>query len=231
MSEVNFDIVACIDVSGGMARNIYEVKKTVISLHSAILNNSKKYGPGIMQFRIKVIAFRDYLCDEEPMVESQFFTLPIQENELQAFLDGLETTGGGDMPENSLEAIALAMKSDWVPVQADKKARHMIILFTDAPPVPLGEREDCPNYPTNIPKNIAELSAWWEGAIEIPNGTYSSAAGRFIAVVPQDEAWMQLEAWNRFFPIYIDDLFECDKILSEISFWWNGGYWGVNPNM
>ena len=67
----------------------------------------------IEQFRVKVISFRDYAFDDEPMVESAFYSLPEQMYDFCSYVNNLEAKGGEDSPENVLEAIALAMQSDW----------------------------------------------------------------------------------------------------------------------
>lgn len=66
----------------------------------------------VAKLRIKVIVFRDYICDSEPMVESEFFTLPSQNANFRSFVERIEACGGGDGLENALEAIALALKSE-----------------------------------------------------------------------------------------------------------------------
>ena len=68
------------------------------------------------------------------------------------------------MAENSLEALALAMKSDWVKTEGIR--RHVIILATDGPAKPLGECKDCPGYPAGMPASYDELVALWDGMEE-----------------------------------------------------------------
>ena len=154
----------------------------------------------VAELRIKVIVFRDYICDSEPMVESEFFTLPAQNAAFRSFVAGIEACGGGDGPENALEAIALALKSKWT--TSGSKRRHAILVFSDAPALALGERSDCPNYPTGLPKNIAQLGAWWEGTDQSLGSTYQPKAGRLVAFVPNAEPWTELQAWNRYWPAF-----------------------------
>lgn len=194
------DIVMCIDATGSMLPILDEVKRNALSLYEKFVDGMEMQCKSVELLRVKVIAFRDYICDAEPMVESEFFDLPSQSRELERFVSSIEACGGGDTPECGFEAIATAMRSDWV--TSGKKRRHVVVVFTDAPALPLGERADSPNYPRDIPKSMPDLSAWWEGVSQYYGGTYQSKAGRLIAFVPNDSSWTQLEAWNRFTPAY-----------------------------
>ena len=194
------DIVMCIDATGSMAPIIGEVKNNALSLYEKFLDGMEMQGKGVAELRVKIIAFRDYICDSEPMVESAFFTLPEQSRALEQFVGKIEACGGGDTPECAFEAIACALNSDWT--TSGSKRRHVVVVFSDASALPLGERSDCPNYPRNLPTSMPDLSAWWEGTTQRYISSYQKKAGRLIAFVPNDESWTQLEAWNRFTPAY-----------------------------
>ena len=196
------DIVMCIDGTGSMSPIIGEVKENAMSLHEKFEEAMCLAGKDPAGARIKVIVFGDYMADAEPMTESPFFELPDQNDEFRAFVQNITAKGGGDIPENAFEAIATAMKSDWAPAQSGKKRRQVIVVFSDAPALPLGERAGCPNYPSDIPHTMPELSAWWEGTTQEFGGNYDKVAGRLVAFVPNDESWTQLESWNRFIPSY-----------------------------
>lgn len=200
MGEYCVDIVMCIDATGSMAPILDEVKRNALSLYSLFIDGMEMENKAVDALRVKVIAFRDYICDTEPMVESKFFVLPNESAQLKAFLDKIEASGGGDTPECAFEAISIALKSDWT--TEGSKRRHVIAVFTDAPALPLQERAGCQNYPRSIPKTMSEFSSWWEGTSQEFSGTYQKRAGRLIAFVPNDETWTQLESWNRFVPAY-----------------------------
>lgn len=48
------------------------------------------------------------------MEESQFFILPEEKQEFYNFVSQIKAGGGGDEPESGLEALALALRSDFV---------------------------------------------------------------------------------------------------------------------
>ena len=200
MGQYCVDIVMCIDDTGSMSPIIDEVKNNAMSFYQKFVDSMEENDKEVSELRIKVIVFRDYICDSEPMVESDFFVLPRQNVAFRDFVSGIEACGGGDGPENALEAIALALKSNWT--TSGSKRRHAILVFTDAPALPMGERADSPNYPTGLPKNIAQLGAWWEGTDQSLGSTYQKKAGRLVAFVPNAEPWTDITAWNRYWPAF-----------------------------
>lgn len=200
MGEYCVDIVMCIDATGSMAPIINEVKGNALSFYQRFVDAMEESDKEVAELRIKVIVFRDYGCDDEPMVESQFFTLPDQNEDFRAFVSGIEAKGGGDAPENALEAIALALKSDWT--VSGSKRRHAILVFSDAPALTLGARAGAPSYPSGMPADLAQLGAWWEGTDQSLSGSYQPKAGRLVAFVPNAEPWTDLQAWNRYWPAF-----------------------------
>lgn len=194
------DIAICIDATGSMAPIIEEVKSNALSFYQRFLDGMAEADKDVAQVRVKVISFRDYGCDAEPMKESDFFVLPEQNAEFEAFVNGIEATGGGDGPENALEAIALALKSNWT--TEGSKRRHAILVFSDAPALELGARADAASYPQGMPADLAQLGAWWESTDQTFTGTYQVKAGRLVAFVPNAEPWTSLTAWNRYWPAF-----------------------------
>lgn len=160
------DIVYCIDLTSSMTPIINKVKETARQLHSDLqemmLNN---YQRNIKRLRIKVIGFRDAYCDGPLSFEvSKFFNLPAETEAFYSFVNGLTAKGGGDIPENSLEALALAMKSDWCQTLDNNiRRRHIIVLFTDAPAHKLEQSLEGIDqfYPKDMPKDYYDLVNWW----------------------------------------------------------------------
>ena len=75
--KYNVDIVFVIDSTGSMSDLIDIVKKNAINFHTDIQAVMSKKGKTIQDFRIKVIAYRDYVADgADAMLRTDFFKLP-----------------------------------------------------------------------------------------------------------------------------------------------------------
>lgn len=139
--------------------------------------------------RVKIVAFKDFAFDEKPIIESRFFVFDRESGELQKFLSEIETGGGGDAAENALEALALAIKSDWV--HTGRIRRHLIVMCTDAPALPLGERKECAGYPKDMPKDFDELTDMWE------NSVMEKRARRMLIFAPEAYPWRyEMQDWD-----------------------------------
>ena len=184
------DIVLCIDATGSMAPIINKVKESALSFYQKFVDEMEKKLKSVQQLRMKVIVFRDYGVDSEPMTESKFFVLDEEKEEFKNYVNSIEAIGGGDEAESSLEAIALAMKSDWV--KTGSVRRHVIILYSDAPALPLGTHKDKPGYPSDMPANLAELHERWE------EQDREKRAKRMLIFAPGVEPWTNM-LWDQVF--------------------------------
>ena len=189
--DYNVDIVMCIDATGSMASIIDDVKRNALSFYQKFVDEMEAKAKSVQQLRIKVIAFRDYSVDSEPMVESKFFVLDDESAEFHDFVNAIEASGGGDEPESSLEALALAMKSDWV--RTGSVRRHVIIMYTDASALKLGEKSGEAGYPSGMPSDLAELREWWEGQ------RMEKRAKRLLVFAPDMEPWSDMVDWSNAF--------------------------------
>lgn len=174
--DVYADMVYCLDLTSSMKPIIDKVKATALTLHNDLQNvMTTNYQRSIKQLRIKVIGFRDAYCDGSKSFEiSRFYYLPEEAAEFKSFVDSLEAKGGGDIPENALEALALAMKSDWCQtIDSSIRKRHIIVMFTDACAHPLEKSKDGKdeNYPDGMPEDYSELVDWWCNQGRLASGT------------------------------------------------------------
>lgn len=165
MSNPNFigvkrciDIVFCVDGTGSMSPCIESVKANARRFYSDFAKTMTDMGSDIDMLRIKMIVFRDYKSDgEQSMVESRFFELPSEEDEFSAYLSGIRATGGCSEDANGLEALRLAMKSDFV---TGSKDRQVIVLFADTSAIPLGKRKSYDGYPSDMVDEDGLLETW-----------------------------------------------------------------------
>ena len=149
----------------------------------------------IHQLRVKVIAFRDYIADgEEAMLSSDFFTLPEQAEMLRDCVEGIHAKGGGDIPEDGLEALAYAIRSDWT--REGVKKRHIIVVWSDAPTHELGHGKIAPWYPEGMAQDFDELTLWWED--EQLGGCMDENAKRLLIFAPDAPEWNRISSeWGQ----------------------------------
>jgi len=120
------------------------------------------------------------------MKESNFFTLPTEKKDFQNFVNNITADGGGDNGgENGLEALALAIKSDWT--KFSDKQRHLIVIWTDEPGHPLEKAGKPKSYPKNIPPDFNGLTDWWNG-----QGSIGSSSKRLIMYAPDAYPWTNI---------------------------------------
>lgn len=198
--DTNVDIVFAIDATGSMQPLIDKVKSLTLRFREELEKGLKQNRRTINTLRIKVIVFRDYYVDgQDAMEESRFFILPEEKQDFYNFISRIGVGGGGDEPESGLEALALALRSDFTH-KGDKK-RHIIVLFTDASAHPYEQQQDGvpSNYPSNMFKNLSELyEAWGEGQESLGGSGFggirmSRSAKRLVLFAPNAYPWNDLE--------------------------------------
>ncbi|MEN4475720.1 vWA domain-containing protein [Mycolicibacterium cosmeticum] len=179
------DLVLCIDTTGSMSPIIDEVKERATSFEADLRAALNSVGKEISGLRARVVAYKDYLFDDEPITQSPFFELPSESTEFREFVSKLTPAGGGDEPESGLEALAVAIRSKWSPVGA--KNRQVICVWTDASAHALekGRAESKTAYPADMPANIDELTDLWEGQ----SSPMSAPAKRLLVFAPDSEMW------------------------------------------
>ena len=160
-TERKIDIIFCIDGTGSMAPCIDKVKMNAKKFYMDFVDKmTNEFGSSVEELNIKIITFRDYADDgKNAMVESEWFDLTAgDEISYEKHLSGIVADGGGDDPENGLEALFFAMTSDWK--ANGEKDRQVIVLFTDIDAVPLGARKGSPDYPANMVDDDGLLKTW-----------------------------------------------------------------------
>lgn len=197
------DLVFCIDATGSMYPILDKVKENALNFYQdfqSVMDEKKKK---VSQLRIRIVAFRDYLFDKEKaMMVTDFFKLPNQTSDFEACIKSIVPDGGGDDPEDGLEALAYAIKSQWSRGQGKK--RHVIVLWSDAETHDIGFGKAAPNYPKGMPKDINELTAWW-GSRRQP-GLMDESAKRLLIFAPDKPAWSTIRGnWNNVIHAITDD--------------------------
>lgn len=189
------DMVFCIDATGSMEdtagnqrRIINMVKENALNFYTDLMRKMEAKHKHIAQLRVRVVAFRDYLADgENAMLVTDFFRLPEQAAAFESCINSISAMGGGDIPEDGLEALAYAMKSKWTSDGTDQ--RRVIVVWTDAGTHPLGYGAAADNYPKGMPANLSELGDWWD---DIP-----LKSKRLVLYAPDEPGWSHISAnWD-----------------------------------
>ena len=203
--DYKVDIVMCIDLTGSMQPCINTVKSRALQFWPDLqeaLKNASKY---VSDVRVKVIGFRDFEADGAKSLEvSRYFNLSEQGSsdpeEYKKFVNGLVAEGGGDEPENALEALSLAIQSDWV--QTGDKRRHVIVMFTDASAHKLeNANRSNPYYPQDMPASLEELTDIWmtpTSGQQVSKIKLKQPAKRLVVFAPQMYPWPEIyESWTQ----------------------------------
>ncbi len=190
----NVDMVFCIDCTGSMGDLIEIVKNNALNFYQDMKNAMEEKRKNINQLRVRVVAFRDYRADgADAMLTTDFFNLPQEAEEFERCVRSLRADGGGDDPEDGLEALAYAIKSKW---NADGvKGRQVIVVWTDAATHPIGFGANSPYYPNGMPRDIQELASWWGGVQS--SGFVDKNKKRLLLFAPDAPAWSQIsQNWD-----------------------------------
>ena len=211
--KYNVDIVMCIDATGSMNGILDTVKTNALNFYGDLANLMRKKGKQVNDLRIKVIAFRDYAADgEEAMLATDFFRMPEEQEDFRSLVHTIDAHGGGDDPEDGLEALAYAIKSDWT--REGDKRRHVIVIWTDAPTHELGFGKKSKYYPRGMAENFGVLTNWWN--------QMDDSAKRLLIYAPEEKYWTTIsDGWENtmHFPSAAGNglkEFEYNEILSEI---------------
>lgn len=185
----NVDLVFCIDSTGSMGSIIELVKNNAINFYRDLMTTMEAKHKVINQLRIKIISFRDYIADgDNAMLNTDFFLLPEQSSEFAEVVNSIEADGGGDDPEDGLEALAYAIRSKWT--TEGVKKRQVIVVWTDDATHDLGFGKAAANYPTKMAKDFDELTSWWDTYMD-------KQAKRLVLYAPELPSWNLItNAWD-----------------------------------
>ena len=186
MSQIsyNVDIVMCIDATASMRPVIDSVKDNALQFDERLRKALAEKEKRIDNLRVRLVVFRDICNDglDNALLASDFIHLPDEKDRFKQFIDAIHATGGGEIPENSLEALATGMNSKWT--RDGDKQRHLMVMFTDAPAHPLGRK--CPgggDYPDDMPPNFEAFVDMWEGQV------MDDKAKRMLIFAPDEDPW------------------------------------------
>ncbi|MBV8056864.1 MAG: FHA domain-containing protein [Deltaproteobacteria bacterium] len=125
------DIVFVLDITESMQPYIDAVKQNMINFAQELAQNHRDY-------RLGLVTFEDYVVSAYPDCNCEYSkTMTADAHKFTDWVGTLHAGGGGDIPEDQLDALAYAAT---LPFRPD--AQGIIILITDAPPHVAGDGPD-----------------------------------------------------------------------------------------
>lgn len=184
------DIVFVIDATNSMTGLIETIKAHTINFYKDLVAKMTSKNKCIGALRIKLIIFRDYLADEkDAMRMTRFYVLPAETREFERAVNAIKVFGGGDDPEDGLEALAFAIRSNWS--KECTKRRQIIVLWSDDAAHPLGFGKSSPYYPKTMAADFNELTRWW-GDKDSEGSFMDFNSKRLILFTPKLYGWNEI---------------------------------------
>ena len=119
--DTNLDLMIIMDLTGSMYIWLNEVKENIKNVIEEITQNN----PG-SKIRISFIGYRDFESENEVRkYDSKEFTENI--SEFYEYINTLDCSGGGDLPEDIIGALKLSLNMKW-----ESEAKYAL-LICDAP--------------------------------------------------------------------------------------------------
>ena len=168
------------------------IKSQAVNLYRDIRFQMEKQGRTISAIRTRIVLFRDYHFDDlDAMVTTRFYELPGETSTFVAAINNLEAKGGGDDPESGLEALGIAIHSDWMLNSAGRK-RQLIFVWSDADTHPLGHGKENRIYPNDMANDFNELTEWW-----FDEKIINQISKRLVLFTPQTSWWYEISySWD-----------------------------------
>ncbi len=197
-TKYDVDLVFVIDATMSMDHILDMVKNNALNLYNDFQKKMAETNKHVDSLRVRIVAFRDYFYDrEKAMMVTNFFELPTQAEDFEASVRSITADGGGDDPEDGLEALAYAIKSKWNnETGTGNKKRHVIVVWSDDGTHDLGYGNSAENYPKKMAKDFSELTEWW-GSKDNP-GFMDEYAKRLVMFTPDKDSWTKISTnWNK----------------------------------
>lgn len=211
MFEFAVDFVVCLDASGSMEPYLEKAKENMFNFFTYFLKEMDANGKEVKKTRMKIIVFRDADVDQVPFEESRFYSFPEEQSEIKEYLSLIRVSDQKTGHSNALEAIALALKSDWT--QEFQRRRHTIVVYSCNESHPLGKEYKTPLNLGVMPLDLANLGEWWEGISSTLESPFIPRFSRLIVFAPKCYPWEDMQVWNRYWPAFsnagegLDDIF------------------------
>ena len=205
----SLDMVFCIDRACPYCSRFLE--EHFRKFYRDITEDYAKKNGQLKYFRTRIVAFHSYAYDDYPMLVTDFFNLPDDEDAIMKILSGINSCGV-PYPSDGLEGLAYAIKSDWASYDDVTEKKQLIIVLTSNPTNHIGFLKSSPAYPKGMAEDFDALTAWWNDSKII-----DSTAKRLLLLSPDGKEWNKiLSEWNNVvhYPV------EQDSFVSGLNFYY-----------
>jgi hypothetical protein len=186
MFGYNLDIVFCLDTTKKMESGFQIAKKLMLLFPMQFRQEMEERQKNILQIRIRIIAFGKLDHEQKSWYESEFFELPEQQDAFNNAMNDI-LISEVDGPVNGLEAIQLAIQSDWS--QIGSRKRHVIVVVSSDKTLELGSSKSKELSGNDTPwvDNFDELTDLWE------TSSYMDKTGkRLVLMTPEVQFWSEI---------------------------------------
>lgn len=216
------DIAMCVDSTGSMTDTLDAVKANALGFFDNL--NAELATKGITPFplvRVRMIYFKDFgdatpgVWDSDPIVQSNFFSLPDQNTDFNAFVAPQVAGGGADWAESGVECLNEAVSSAWIQkgdlppgfTQRVTDVFPLVIVWTDASSHRIGYPNSLANpaYPaaSHMPRTDAALLAKWNNGNVIDQKNkqilfFGDPAQPSLEADGGASGWHEIMTWPKF---------------------------------
>ena len=199
-NKLSVDVVMVMDISGSMSSEIDMVKSNALSFYSQFKEKCDAAGIYLSGLNTQVVTYSDINVDgDEALNSSETYDLTdeAQQAAFKEYVDGIDLSYGGDVPESGLEALMAAFKRDWG--VDDGYHRQVVILWTDAPYKTVNEgiyqKEDGDGewYDVYTPYAYDVVKATWDS---MPTGRRMIIFAPYGCSYSNGGAWDLMDEWK-----------------------------------
>lgn len=172
------DLCMCLDLSNSLGWLVKLMKRQLLTLGYDVVNDLIDQGKPVDRLRVSLVTFGPpgVPIERTPMIELPSGAAMLYERALS-----LRLAGGGPPVSTGLDALRLALESDWSPGAA--KRRHIVALWTD-------------RAAGSADQGLNVLEERWE--------EMDAAAKRLVLFAPDEPGWRAIgDAWENclWFPV------------------------------
>lgn len=205
MAARMIELCFCVDTTGLG----FVLKSDTAEIMAGVIKKLVQDSGEELDFRVRFLSFRDYETEKtQAMTMTPFFDPYTEGKEMAEAFQALPVGGGGDLDENGLEALYIAMKGPWGDEDYQRPMR-VIILITDANAVELLKRKGCEGYPEDMVDFDGLVKYWNED-------THSR---RLILLAPSNTYYEQLAEqckYSRFIVNYDQNALSAKESIESI---------------